>query len=269
MNALVFYCFNSKLTGSIFNAFEYYLAIKEHNPDFKLLLVDCDNQIFEVFNKVFLDRYDLNGHDYMDNILFMPLKDLLFNKFKKVLVLDYGTVHMLKAVLHAREIHLICEKNHDHPDFQFIKNNYSKVIRYSEMPFNESEHNYRMKLGFKYFKQLDKVKPGILVNAPRSLDFEFLEEINLPEKSLLIKTEKNINGFFSQFDEYVYYHANKWFDPHPRLILECAYYKKKIHYYNKYDIKDGSYYRYHDLVKNGLANRDFGIEDEIVATFAR
>jgi hypothetical protein len=66
---------------------------------------------------------------------------------------------------------------------------------------------------------------------------------------------------------YVYYHANKWFDPHPRLFLECTFYNKEIRYYNKYDIKDGSYYRYIDVMLRGIDDRTLSKDDEIVRQF--
>jgi hypothetical protein len=76
-----------------------------------------------------------------------------------------------------------------------------------------------------------------------------------------------MNNLFEHFDAYIYYHANKWFDVHPRLFLECAFYNKDIHYFNKFNVKDGSYYRYHDLMKYGMEDRHLNEHDEIVKEF--
>jgi hypothetical protein len=38
-------------------------------------------------------------------------------------------------------------------------------------------------------------------------------------------------------------------------------------YFNNYEIKDGSYYRYKDLLENGLEKRILSKDDEIVQLF--
>lgn len=79
-----------------------------------------------------------------------------------------------------------------------------------------------------------------------------------------LKAKKHKENLFENFTHYVYCHANKWFDPHPRLFLECTFYDKKIIYNNLFDIKDGSWYRYNDIIKNGIEGRTLTRDDEII-----
>ena len=50
---------------------------------------------------------------------------------------------------------------------------------------------------------------------------------------------------------------------------ECFYYDKDIIYTNNPKCKDGSFYRYNDLQKNGLTYRYLNEEDEIVRKFIK
>jgi hypothetical protein len=132
------------------------------------------------------------------------------------------------------------------------------------MPFHHRDVDYRMKFLFDRYKPLQNIEPAIYINSPNNDDYLFIKKLNLPDKKLLYKDRIHVDNLFEKFDEYVYYHANKWFDPHPRMILESAFYGKKIHYYNPHKIKDGSLYRWKDYKENGLKNRNLTREDEIV-----
>ena len=76
-----------------------------------------------------------------------------------------------------------------------------------------------------------------------------------------------MDNFFEYFNVYIYYHSGNYFDPHPRLPLECTFYNKHVRYFNETNIKDGSYYRFEDLSINGLSNRFLNKDDEIVRQF--
>jgi len=265
MNALLFVFFSRKLTGSIFNAFEYYLTTLESNPSFCLYFVNISNRDLEYLYSVFENRYDLEGIDYKKNIISVSYKKITHLTFKlnKVLVLDYGTVLSLKKIIIPKEIIVICEKT-ELEEYRFSLKK-PKITYYGEMPFQYRDIPYRMKLGFKWFKKLKHVKEGVYINSPFNNDFSFLKNIPLPKnKPIIFKKDEHLDNLFEHFDEYIYYHADKWFDPHPRLFLESAFYGKKITYYNNFGIKDGSYYRYKDLMENGLKDRTLSKDDEII-----
>ena len=68
------------------------------------------------------------------------------------------------------------------------------------------------------------------------------------------------------FNHYIYYQNLVFFDNHPRIFLECAYYGKTMEYFNK-GLKDGSYYRWKDYQEYGLKGRQFSKDDEVIRKF--
>jgi hypothetical protein len=265
-HAVVFYVFNTKLTGSVINAFEYFFAILEHNPDVKLVLLDAKESDVESFLTVMNDRYDLRGLNYDGNIITMPLRMLIRRKFGKALVLDYSTINKTRGILVAKDLIVISEKNTDDREYMYDKNLYN-VTYYGEMPFHYKDIDYRMKMLFSRFKPIGIANEAIYVNSPMNKRTNFVSRLNLPDKPIIFKLRQHQTNLFEQFDTFVYYHANKWFDPHPKLFVESAFYDKEIMYFNKYDIKDGSYYRFIDVMSRGIENRTLSKDDEIVRQF--
>ncbi len=264
--AVVFYVFNTELTGSIINAFEYFFSIFEHNSHVKLVLIDAEEHHVDYFKQVMNDRYNLSDLNYEDNIIRMPLRMLLWNKFGKALVLDYSTINKTRGLLVAQDLIVISEKRTDNPEYFYNKHFYN-VTYYGEMPFHYKDVEYRMKLLFSRYKPINLPNEAIYVNSPHNKRTDFVWRLPLPDKPIIFKMRQHKNSLFEQFDTYVYYHANKWFDPHPRLFIECCFYEKDIMYFNKYDIKDGSYYRYIDVMARGLEDRTLSKDDEIVRQF--
>lgn len=288
MKAVVIHTKSPKINGAVIDAFEYYIAILEHNPKVRLLLVDAKRGIMQSFIDAIENRYVLDDLDWKKNIWVMPRSHLMKQNFKKVLVLDYSTIYHTRGLLKGEitvinELHLeddefpidvedkpklivLSDKHTDKPEFMYSKKLYD-VTYYGEMPFVYKDKQYNMKLLFDRFKPLRTVKPGIYLNAPQCKDYSFLEDMVLPDKPIIYKTESHMENLFEHFDTYVYYHVGRWFDPHPRLILECKFYDKDIFYFNIPGWKDGSYYRYDDMLANGLKDRFLNGDDEIVQQF--
>jgi hypothetical protein len=142
------------------------------------------------------------------------------------------------------------------------------VWYFGEMPFVYKDQQYKMKMLLDWMRKPKEVKEGIYINVPNTDDFSIVDEVILPDKPRIFKSAIHLNNMFEHFDTYAYLHANKWFDPSPRLFHECAYMGKKIIYYNPHNVKDGSYYRIIDLVDNNDLNERFLDEnDEIVQEF--
>jgi hypothetical protein len=268
MYGLLSYCLGREvITGALIDTFEYFLAIYEHNKNFKLYILNCDEPTLKRFSSIIKNRYDLDGiENFEDNIVSIPLGHILRFKFKKLLIVDFVTISKTRGIIRADEVVVITESFTDDKFHTYSKDLYN-VEYYSEMPFEYKDKEYRMKFLFNRFKKLNQVKEGIYVNSPFNFDYSFLKTLDLPKKPIITKERKHKENLFEQFDEYLYYHANKWFDPHPRLFHECFFYDKKIYYYNIYEIKDGSFYRYNDLLETGLKNRTLTKEDEIVKQF--
>ncbi len=265
MQALLFRNWFSKLNGAVIDAFEYYIKILEHNPHFRLVIIDGLD--FEPLYEVFENRYYLDDINYKDNIMFVRRNDLIYMEFDKVLVLDYATIKETRGLLKAKEIIVISDLHTDDPRFMYDKK-LNNVTYYGEMPFVYKDVDYRMKCLFCRFKQLSKVEKGYYINSPNNNDQSFVIKLDLdPNLPVYFKQPEHVENFFELFHCYIYYHVNKWFDPHPRLFLECCYYRKSILYYNGQGIKDGSFYRHKDIFDNGIKGRYLDNNDEIVQLF--
>jgi hypothetical protein len=280
-NAILFYITPTfRLTGSTINAIEYFLAGYEHNPDLKLYLIHGSKKANyrRKILKLIHDRYDMTGdldqnHPIMDayhNIEYLSRWKVPHCKFDTVLILDYMTIHFMKGILRANKILVISEKYTDLPQYFLSKSLYN-VEYYGEMPFHYKDHDYRMKCLFKRYKNLGKdVQKGTYVNSPKNEDIIYkidrLREvyIHLPTPFIFKSKVEHEENLFNKFTHYLYYHADKYFDPHPRLFLECRFYNKIITYVNLNEIKDGSWYRYYDGCENNLHNRSLNENDEII-----
>lgn len=186
---------------------------------------------------------------------------------------DYGTLKDVKGfvnIINDKSKILILSDLHTDIDSHIIsKKCYPDgcVEYYGEMPYVYKDHQYTMKMLLKKLRKPKKANKAIFLHSPYNEDYSFLEDINLPDKPIIYKTHSHKYNLFESFDTYVYYHANKWFDPRPRLFAECYYFEKEILYFNVPNIKDGSYYRYNDLMHNGIEHRHLDDSDEIIQQF--
>lgn len=266
MNAILFYTFPILgLTGSLINAIEYFLKGYEINPELKLMLLNGTYESKTTVLNLIRDRYNLDGIDgFESNIVNISRASIIREKFDTVLVLDYVTIRRTRGILNAKKIIVISEKHTDIPEYFFDKSLYN-VTYYGEMPFHYRDVDYRMKCLFDRFKPLTNEQMGTYVSSPKNDDLSFILDIkNLPEPFIIKSRVDPENCLFEKFTHFLYYHADKWFDPHPRLFLECKFYGKNISYINPNEIKDGSWYRYMDIEQNGIEDRTLSKNDEII-----
>jgi hypothetical protein len=266
-NAILFYVTPSfRLTGSTINALEYFLCAYEYNRDVKLVLVNGTPRFVNNLMELTKEKYYMVGVDmFKENILNVRKSNLVAHKFKTLLVLDYMTIFKTKGLINADKIIVISEKHTADPSYFYSKDLYD-VEYYGEMPWHYRDYEYRMKCLFYRYKKLKDVKEGTYINSPYndSIDIELIKPLNVPTPYLFKSKTDPEDNLFEQFTHYVYYHADKWFDPHPRLFLECAYYEKEMYYINPLERQDGSWYRWNDLQENGIKNRTLSRNDEII-----
>ena len=263
MNAVIFYVTDTfRLTGSTINAIEYFLAGVEHNPELKLFLLNGNKKFLKNIMKLMHERYILVGLN-LSNIECIPSSKLVRKKFDVALVVDYMTISRTKGIINAKKLLVISEKHTESERFFYNKDKYN-VEYYGEMPFHYRDHEYRMKCVFDRYRPLANVKEGTYLNSPRNPNPEEIDSSRFPQPVFFKSKTTPKENLFEQFTHYVYYHVGGWFDPHPRLFLECSFYNKTIEYINETDIKDGSWYRMEDLVHKGLWNRTLSKDDEII-----
>ena len=263
MKAVVFYVTKIfRLTGSTINAIEYFLAGVEHNPELKLYLVNGKTRFKKAILKLMSERYVLDGLN-ISNIECIRASKLLTKRIDTALVVDYMTISKTKGLMNCEKIIVISEKHTSNPRYFYDKNRYN-VEYYGEMPFHYKDHDYRMKCVFDRYKPLRNVRVGTYVNSPRNMHLDQVDLSGFPQPAFFKSKNTPKENLFENFTHYVYLHANAWFDPHPRLFLECAFYDKTMDYINDFGIEDGSYYRWNDLQKNGLKDRTLTKDDDII-----
>lgn len=269
MNNIILQMVHQKIMGSIIDAIEYFLMSYKFNKN--IFLVFCygldiiDNNYLLKIKNIIFEKYINFDMSCLNNIKIIKKNDLLNNKFNKVLILDWGTITRIKGLLRAKKILIISELT-DKSEY-FLNPNKYPVVYYGEMPFVYKNFNYRMKFAFDFYPEINNSQSFIYVNSPENKnilnDTNILKIAKLKNKKILYKSHSHKEKLFSLFDTYLYYHNNTYFDPHPRLFHECFFYNKEIIYKNPYNIIDGSYYRYNDLLKTGLTNRKLN-EDDII-----
>ncbi len=264
-----------ELNGSHINALEYFLTIWEYNPEICLILVNASEASKKELIRIAYNRYDLDDlNGWEENVICMTERvKIIRQKFRKVLVLDFFTITNTNDLLHCQELIEIAEfTDPKHAPKSLVFGRYDKLnsenhIIYGEMPWQTYDVKYRMKMMFSRYKMLRDVSPGYYLNSPGNPTHWYTKLLDLKDKPILYKSRRHLENMFEHFDEYVYYHFGAWFDPHPRLFVESAFYNKKIQYHNPHEIKDGSWYRYKDVCKYGIAGRILNKNDEIVSHF--
>ena len=261
MNCIIQMVHNS-IMGSVIDALEYWAVANLYKPVFLVLVQTPQYGILnykDYLLQVFEDRYCIKPNS--DMIVVLNKLDLLKHKFNNVVILDYGTIPHIRGILRANQVLIVSEDTQEKYWLDKVKYN---AMYYGEMPFVYKDYDYRMKLAFDLFKPIGVSAECIYINCPKNRhNDEMLKYVLKKEKAFFFKAPKHQMNLFEAFDEYIYWHSD-YFDTHPRLMLECKFYDKKIEYINSDNILDGSYYRYKDLLKNGLDNRNLNRDDEVI-----
>jgi len=273
MDAILFVNYVNNINGALIDVCEYFFAIFEHNKNIKLLIVNY-NKIFkkDLLNLIY-DRYDLDNLDFEKNIIEIDRIDLIKIKFNRLLITDYGTINRVKGIINIEgdksKIIILSDLHTDKKEYLINKQLYPEgcVTYYGEMPFVYKDHQYQHKFLFDRYKPIQKSDKKFFIHSPENNDYSFLDILDIRYEDCIFKTSVHKNNLFELYSTFLYYHGAKWFDPRPRLMHESKFYGKDVIYINKPKWKDGSYYRYHDLINNGLKNRFLNKQDEIVRLF--
>lgn len=275
MKAILFNNYLNHINGALIDCIEYYLCILEQTNNIKLLIFNYNSKFKKIIIDLINDRYELGELDFESNIAGITKSELIRMKFDRLLITDYGTIVKTRGLILIKDFNsriiIMSDLHTDKPEFTIDKSLYPKncITYYGEMPFVYKDIQYNHKFLFSKFKNLTNVGNAIFVHSPKNNDYKFLEtyETFFDSKKIIYKTDIHKKHLFELFDTFLYYHADKWFDPRPRLMHECSFYNKVVYYINNPTCIDGSYYRYKDLTTNGLKNRYLTRDDEIVKQF--
>ena len=234
MRAVLFNNYVNGINGSVLDVLDYYITMYKFNKSIKMIFINFTKEFQKIIFNLIDDRYELNGLDIKKNIIGIKRRDLVFHEFDRLLIFDYGTIRAVKGLVRLKNensrLVIISELYTDEDQYTINKSLYPEgcVQYYGEMPFVYKDNDYIIKHLLKNLKTIKQVNSGIFVNSPRNNDYSFLKEIELPDKPLIYKTDSHKDNLFELFDTYLYYHANTYFDPRPRLFAECYYYGKDI-----------------------------------------
>jgi len=269
-----------KIVGSLVDALDYFITIYEYNKDIQLILLNSSLQHKHKLKQFSKKRYNLNNmiiNEMFNNVMIQTYNDLMLAKIDKILLMDFTTVRKLRenCTFTYKDIHIIVEDGSEYV--------YKDAKYYLEIPifgnnnFKSTPYNLKMRLDL--LKQCKSEKMTYVNHRPNPCTLKpsstYLEEHNNVIKEMnnlfgdkwFFKQEKPVDNVFDMFDTFLYYKSCDWFDTHPRLFIECYYLGKKIIYKNPKNIKDGSYYRYKDLIENGINHRYLDKDDIIVKEF--
>lgn len=279
MNAIIIHQYQNQkgINGAIIDAFEYYIQILEYNPEIELIFVSYDHIEIDYLFEIFEEKYYLEDLDWKKNIKIIPIPKLIYRKFNNILIVDYSTAEKVSGLfVRTNNIFYLSEIADGISNFFFKEKN---VEYYGEMPFIYKTKQYTLKILFNRMRMFNNFEHHIFLNNPRrGSNRKFIEhppeyykqDIDIKEhldRPFFIKKQQHTKNLFDYFNKYIYYNTNEYFDPRPRLFHECYFQGKEIVYLNKQQIKDGSWYRYHEMLENGIKNRILSKDDEIVREF--
>lgn len=271
---LIYYGYNLKIiNGSVIDTFEYFYTAWEQENNIKFILIGANLESLNFIKDFIQKRYNIDTC-VLDSIIGLKVRDFIINKFTSIYCSDSNTMQMFNnnLPLQSKYKHIITEFNDD----KFVFKNREGVIYYSEMDQNRipGDEYYYTKMRFDIIKAPSFHKPILYVNAPKYGSNKFNDNIKFLKhiqqtlnknnlKKYITKGPGNTPNIFEEFSHYLYIKTKNWEDPRPRMFHECYYFNIPIEYYNIYN-KDGSYYRYHELIQNGLENRFLNKNDTII-----
>lgn len=275
MKAILFNNYLNNLHGAVIDFIEYYICMLENKIDVKLLILNYNEDFKQKLFEIVEDRYVLEGIDYKKNIIGITLSYLIKQRFDRLLITDYGTIKKVKGLIaitnKKSKIIIMSDLFTNDPKHIINSSLYppNSVVYYGEMPFVYKDIQYNHKFLFSRFKKLNKIEPNIFLHSPKNNHHDLIKNNSsiFKGKKYFLKTTNHKKNLFELFDTFVYYHPNDWFDARTRIMHECIYYNKKVYYFNEFNCIDGSYYRYKDLIENGLTNRYLNEHDEIIKEF--
>jgi len=271
---VIYYGYNLQIiNGSVIDTFEYFYTAWEQDHNIKFILVGANTDSVKFVQDFICKRYNIDKN-VLNNIISLKVRDFIVNKFTSIYCSDSNTMNMFNnnLPLQSEYKHIITEFNDD----KFIFKNRKGVVYYSEMSDNrvQGDEYYYTKMRFDIIKKPRFHKPVLYVNAPKYGSNKFNDNIKFLKhiqstlelhnlNKYISKGPGNTPNIFEEFSKYLYIKTRNWDDPRPRMFHECYYFDVQIDYYNIYN-KDGSYYRYHELMQNGLENRFLTKDDTIV-----
>jgi len=258
---------NHGICGHTFEVIDYYFFLKDYLRVGILLAEDIDA---ETFVSAIEDKYDVTDQEIQD-----ILKDTVFSnrptlvRGNYILFTDGGAKALERVTLLFKKVFYFACGNFE------IKDNKNKNLfilqddRIYEKCLNSI--NYVKKINFKKYKKLkEKAEDNVLIYGTkncRHIEYDMYFEIMelFPDSNFICLTSKEnrpslpskrfsfpempVKNLFLRFNTYVYTPVPRKFDCSSRLLAECKFYNKKVHFFmiDYWDQDKGLYWRNWDI----------------------
>lgn len=237
---------NNKINGTLFYCFEYFQFLKNF-VDAKFYIVGINDQDLNLIRKMFSEKYTCS----FDGVLPIKITELHGLKLDRTLVFDVMTFDHCKAFL-TGQVH--CYSNNTHPNYKYQDSR--EVIYYGTYSeYQVFDIHSHIKINFDIFKPLQQQGCGVFISCPNRAYIEsnlqrYQQQFNKPV--YLKKHDAGSGNIFDMIDSVHYVHTQR--DTNNRIIPEAFYYDKQVTLEYVYDETDSVYYRYNDIIANGLNN---------------
>lgn len=265
MNAkrAVIYTFKShnKYNGTLFYCFEYFTKARELDPETIFYIHNISKEELEKIKTIFRDRYEID-ESLLESIRFgNSIQDLYDLESMSNLILD---IHTFDSVFYFLKGDIYCYSNYPH---EMKRSEFKKIVYFGHYAYQNFDHEVKLKLNFSIFKKLTKSDPNRIFVSSRNENYK---DFSLPEELAHLKPinkDKNLHhkNLFELFDTVYYYHSG--IDTNNRLIPEAFFYNKKLHVQFNNLEKDSIFYRYEDILKNGLQSYTLDDNDLMLRMF--
>lgn len=254
---------HNKINGTLFYCLEYFAMAKTQDKNVSFYIYNINKNDFHEIINVFKDKYNLDKEIYDSIYAINGLKELYSIKAKSYLILD---VHSFSEIYFFLKAPIHCYSNEPH---QMIRSTEKEITYYGHYSYQNFDVDVKLKLNFGIFKKInDKSDHAVFVSsiADDYKNVAYPEEL----KGIKLFTKKKNSHYpnlFELFDTLYYYHSAR--DTNNRLIPESFFYNKKIIVKYSNQPRDSIYYRYEDILKNGLVNYTLTKDDIMLTNFLR
>ena len=273
----------SEMTGHMREVWDYYFLLKKY---FSVAIFFHTPNISR--NKILMNsllEYNIDDEDKKDierDFFHSNNEKKLILAPKAVCLLCDGNIRSLKN----RHINIICKKlicfkcadyNFDELYFDYKNTIFLQDYRIYGNKSLYKIYDYKKKINFSKYKTInfDLVKPRYMFYLTQNCRYqsdsvisEIMDEYGTDKEFLILAPKNNsydvlktkyhnleiqnppISNFYLNFETYIYTPVPRHFDCSPRIITECAFYNKKVEYYN---------IDYYDI---GLETRRYDIEHD-------
>ena len=211
--------------------------------------------------EIFQERY-LFEKGYLDDIIPVnSILELYEIKSARTLILD---VHTFERVHRFLRNNILCYSNLSNGR---LRSSTKEVTYYGFYPYQAYDKRALLKFHFSIYKPIEKPPQGrVLISSSKTR----YEDIKLPgelknREKLYKDKNRHHTEMFEQFETLYYF--NSELDTNNRLIPECFFYGKEVILESNGNYGDSTFFRYSDILKNGLGSYVLDHSDIMVCDF--